>query len=509
VKDPCHEYEYRLYERATALYPRCPSDGYELLRFGRILSDHPTLTAPEDKATWVAVPVDASGTLSYVDVSRTSVIKLSDADFPFFTGWKKIDRDNAPVGDDGLFSYYKLRQLVGDSTDNTYPRQPDDPGFSLDDQLAYYVERNDHVRAKLSGLVCHAKSEWDPANNDEGYGDLNRPDRYFGKTRDTDPDGYERFIEFVKKVQFMDQIPALSGGKKFWFFHPLAFIRHFRRCGWLAKNEFAQIYSDNHYSRHQQPAAAQLRQTYLIPLNLATRKYGLTSPTRLAHFLGQGAVESAWLTSMQETSMLGHLDAMGFHGTVINPASKNLEATLGHWYGAIQSEDDAWFRSVKFNSHGGRIAGSYNWKNGNCDLEDAQKFRRRGFKQLTGRSNYAAYWVFKGWISRASFTALWWTDSAFIAHNRVAMTKVPATIENPHLVSYPENCVDSGSFYLCCARPKVVSRIDQDFQQIAISNSDKDKEMQISREVTYAINGGYIGEMQRLEYARLAKNILL
>jgi hypothetical protein len=136
------------------------------------------------------------------------------------------------------------------------------------------------------------------------------------------------------------------------------------------------IYSDNQYSRHQQPTADQLREMYLKPMNWAARKYGLNSSTRLAHFLGQGAVESGWLTSMQETSMLGHLDESGLHGTAVNPKSRISESQLGHWYGAISSEDDAWFRSVKFNSHGGRIAGSYDWKNGNCDGEDAQKISR-------------------------------------------------------------------------------------------------------------------------------------
>ncbi len=112
--------------------------------------------------------------------------------------------------------------------------------------------------------------------------------------------------------------------------------------------------------------------------------------------------------------------------------------------------------------HGARITGSYDWRNGNCDRVDAQKFRGRGFKQLTGRSNYSDYWVFKSWISTTSFSASWWQDPAFIAHNRSGVTKVPAMIDEPQRVSLRENCLDSGGFYLRFSRPNVAKRIDQD-----------------------------------------------
>lgn len=120
-----------------------------------------------------------------------------------------------------------------------------------------------------------------------------------------------------------------------------------------------------------------------------------------------------------------------FYGKAINPASKEPEATLGHWYGKNSSEDDAWYRSEKFNSHGVRITRSYDWRNGNCDAVDSQKFRGRGFKQLTGRSNYADCWTFRGWLSISTFTADWWTDPSFRAHNRSGMKKIPATIDAP------------------------------------------------------------------------------
>lgn len=314
VKDKSDDYEYNLYARAMKLYPACPSDGYEMLRFGRILADSPTLTV-QNNATWIAVPFDASGAQGYVDISKTSVVKLSDADFPFFTGWKKIDNENAPLDANGLFSYYKLRQLVGDATATAYEIPQGDPQFSLDNQLTYYVQRNDSVRDGLSGFVCHTQSEWDPANNDQRYQDLNLPDGYFGKCKDTDPDGYERFIGFVKKLQFMDDVPSLAGGKKFWFFHPLAFIRHFRRCGWMNSRELAQciprkIIDETKDSSHHKifptgaiPWAKALHraQTFASHLNPTLRKYGIShSALRMSFFLGNAIQETIYLSATAE-----------------------------------------------------------------------------------------------------------------------------------------------------------------------------------------------------------------
>jgi hypothetical protein len=244
VKDRYAEYEYKLYQRATALYPACPSDGYELLRFGRILgTDQPTLPASA-RGTWVAVPFDENGTQGYVDVSRDAIQKLSDADFPFFMGWQKIEDINTPLDEAGLWRFDELRKLVGDATADQHSASQTDPEFTLDDNLTGYVQGSDAVRARLKGFVCHAPSEWDPANNDPRYKGLNEPDGFFGSRADTDPDGYNKFLGFLKKFQFLDQT-SLGGGQKFWFFHPLAFIRHFRKCGWLSHGEFVQLLPSN------------------------------------------------------------------------------------------------------------------------------------------------------------------------------------------------------------------------------------------------------------------------
>ncbi|MBY4734509.1 M23 family metallopeptidase [Cupriavidus pauculus] len=519
-------YEYDLYKRASSLYPTCPSDGYELLRFGRILTTPATLSAaptgvppPIDSAPGrrpgiSAIPVNrcsiwmraafAAGQQGYVDVSDPAIEKLSDADFPFFKGWQKISEGSGPFGNDGLCDIDALKTILNDTTATQSPQElAQTEEYQKEDALVRYVKSKDSIRGQLRGFVCEATSQWDSSQNEAQYGKLkNVGEFYHGNEA-----GYEKFIRLLKSFQFWGKT-GLPAEEKLWFFHPLEFIEIFRRCGWLSESEFKQIYSDDRYGRSQQPSPAELRDKYLKPFNLAARKFGLASPIRLAHFLGQGAMESGWLASMQETSMLGRVDATGFHGTAKNPASMLQEATLGHWYGQIPSEDDAWFRSVKFNSHGSRITGSYDWKSGNCDREDSQKFRGRGFKQLTGRSNYADYWVFRGWIDPSSFSQSWWSDPAYVAHNRSGMKKIPAEISDPHRVALPENCIDSGGFYLRGKRPRVAQKIDKDLPHAAKTDAEKKSERDISRAVTIAINGGYIGDEQRLEFTRAAKRVL-
>jgi len=74
------DYEYDMYKRATALYPACASDGYELLRFGRILSPSPTLRTPAECSTWIRMTF-AAGQEGYIDVSDSAIVKLTMGSF--------------------------------------------------------------------------------------------------------------------------------------------------------------------------------------------------------------------------------------------------------------------------------------------------------------------------------------------------------------------------------------------------------------------------------------------
>ncbi|MBC8639728.1 hypothetical protein IAG25_23115 [Caballeronia sp. EK] len=313
VQDKFEEYEYNLYERATTLYETCPSDGYELLRFGRILStDTPTLHV-DQRATWMAVPY-ASGKIGYIDVNAATIQKLSDADFPLFRDWQKIEDGNTPFDPEGLCGYDELCQIAGvtDAEPSSQGSMPNE--FSHDQRLAAYVQGKVEVRAKLKGFICHAKSEWDESNNDERYGGLNASEGFFGKRKETDPHGYENFINFVKEFQFMGQTP-LTEGKKFWFFHPTALIRHFRKCGWVSARELAQCIPSKVIDETKNAAKQKIfplasikweraysrAQRFLPFLSLTLRKYGISNDgLRVAYFFGNAIQETTYLSTTVE-----------------------------------------------------------------------------------------------------------------------------------------------------------------------------------------------------------------
>ncbi|WP_423393663.1 peptidase M23 [Burkholderia sp. LMG 21824] len=494
------DYEYDLYKRATALYSSCPSDGYELLRFGRILSPSPTLGA-DARVTWMRVnwAADKAG---YVDINDSSIQKFSDADFLSFMGWQKVSEGNTPFSSDGLCDVEALKRLLKDGADHETPAAEGEmPEAHKAKALSAYVKGNALVRQQLCGLVCNAPSEWDSTGNEERFARLlDEGGFYHGNDK-----GYNDFMKYLKEVQFWNKT-GLPAGQKLWFFHPLAFIRHFRKATWFSKEEFALLYSDIHMSGN----AGAIREKYRKPLNFSLRKYGIESYLKQSHFLGQGAVESGFLCTMQESSMVGKVTEFAIYGVRVNPISVRSEKDLGHWYGEIPGEDDPYFRLTKYNSIGGVIASSYDWRFGNCDREDAQKFRGRGFKQLTFRSNYSDYWLYRGWIRQSSFTASWWSDSQYKEKNRALMKKIPARIDDPQIVATePENCLDSGAWYITCLRPKVVRAIDRDGFCIPKTAAELEREVEIIKDVTMAINGWLNGIDKRIKYTRMIKEVLL
>ena len=302
------DYEYDLYKRATALYATCPSDGYELLRFGRILSVPATLTGqpassppsvdgalpgnphpvnvPGQSVTWMKVTW-ATDQVGYIDINDSKVHKFSDADFLSLMGWQKVSDRNTPFDGDGLCDAGALKKLLNDAWDNheTALEQAQATEAAKDDAI-FSLKSNDQVRRQLRGFVCQAPSEWDSTHNDQRYAKLLDKGEFY----DGNMQGYNDFLKYLKEVQFWDKT-GLPAGQKLWFFHPLAFIRLFRKCAWFTKDEFALIYPDSHMSGN----ADAIREKYRKPLNFSLRKYGMLNYLKQSHFLGQGAVESNFL----------------------------------------------------------------------------------------------------------------------------------------------------------------------------------------------------------------------
>ncbi|CAG4928820.1 hypothetical protein R70241_05782 [Paraburkholderia saeva] len=220
-----------------------------------------------------------------------------------------MDDDNTPFNDAGRCDYATLCGLTGiqDSLPAAQPLEADpNNNNAVDLQLASYVQNTDGVDEKLRGMVFKARSEWDPANNEERYKDLNDPYGFFGKQKDTNPDGYTRFTDFLSKFQFLDKTPL--AGQQLWFFHPLAFIRHFRRCAWLSAQEMAECFPRSllqleltqfRPSKLAWNSALLHAEKWNRSFNRGTRKYGINS-IRLLYFLAHVIPETGRLSLVKE-----------------------------------------------------------------------------------------------------------------------------------------------------------------------------------------------------------------
>ncbi|WP_320535069.1 M23 family metallopeptidase [Robbsia andropogonis] len=460
---PGKPYEFEMPKIANLLAPNNQSPTYELLRYGRIVGED---SLPAGVGNWQCIASPSDG-IAYVDLNVPSVVKLSDADFPRFLGWQRIHDGEAGtrLTSDGRCCAKAVLNLLD-------VNQPSD--ITEDDALSRL--RNPALRKKMRRLVCEFRTEWDAAHFDSTYQFLLR-DSASGESPSRAAMTHEQYVAFKAHANALQWWfdAALDIAPTLWHFHPIEFINWMRKCGWIDKSTLARIYKVT-------PEAT--RERYRTALNQVMQKYVITNPIRQSHFLGQGAVESLSLKVMQEASN--------------KFASRRSEAELGHWYGSTTDESDRYYCSEKFNGLGKRIKISYSWIGGNVGDIDAQKFRGRGFKQLTGRANYADYWVYRGWLRRSEFDARWWDDDGYRKRDVAQMRRRPASINYPErLIATPYNCIDSGGFYIAFKRSKVKAEIDRGSGVHPNAKSDVNIGMSISRRVTYAINGGYNDDEKR------------
>ena len=492
--------EYALYREATERHESLheadrlkssPSGWFGLLRFGRNLGyGNGTDLLPDDAQHWRRIPTSV-GTI-WADLNSVGSHKFSDADFPLVAGWNCFDDDRNTNSQ--LCESPQLRRLLRHQEDIPYLAKSERRG-EIDERRSIARRLGDvAVQPILRKAVCCFPTEWDRNTVEQRHSWLRDPSEGLHLE---DAANWAVLATHLNYLSFPD-LPA-SYKNATWRFHPTEFIVTFKSCGWLSKNELAKIY----------PATdAAIRSNYWKAINDVMRKFLITDGNRQSHFFGQGAVESDCLRDMQEKSMRGIIEPTRLLGRTINPRSAAMETD--HWYGDRVDEDDAWFRLEKFNSRGVRITRSYSWVNGNAGDIDAQKFRGRGFKQLTGLDNYAGYWLFRGWLHQNSFDRNWWNDPQYKLKNASGMIKRMPCINNPHTISNnPFNCLDSGGWYLIFKRPRVMLAIDNDKAELAVTANDKILEKSVSLAVTVAINGGRIGDERRLEFTRQVKMILL
>jgi hypothetical protein len=358
---PETDYEYDLYRRATALYSTCPSDGYEMLRFGRVLSSSTT------QPTWVKITY-AAGKQGYIDIGKSEIKKLSDADFPSFMGWQKLSDGNTPFGSDGLCDIDALKKIIKDAETSEQPTVVvATTEVQKADALSSYVKGNDGVRQALRGFICNAPSEWDSTKNATRYTKLLDEGGYYHGNEQ----GYNDFLKYLKEIQFWDTT-GLPAGQKLWFFHPLAFIRHFRKCGWLTLDELGATFprypfytqsgnprraitTDNDIYKMTAAIARQRVQNHVGPLNRCLRKYLGSNPKRIAMFLAQILLETAQWRNLGGTKRLMHEWGFGQYSAA-NPATQYYGPFYGHgimqltWAGNFEAYGN--YRSIPNNDSG-------------------------------------------------------------------------------------------------------------------------------------------------------------
>lgn len=317
--------EYNLYKDATdrhniviKAHPHAqssPSGWYELLRFGRNLgrSDTGKDPLPDNAAHWRKIKTIAGNEI-WADLNAPGSYKFSDADFLPQFGWNCYDDDIADK--DQRCDSLKLKALI-----RTQDDQPDPDRNKDDVKLSRRLGDKDVARA-LRRTICKFPSEWDRGTISQRYGWLNEMEYGF-KDR---PDDWKRFENHLKAISF-DKLPQEYLNAQ-WHFHPTEFIKLFRKCGWLSEKEFKQLLplmvlrGKETSAAWEQVAPNNAKEkensvftAHRIPLNQAFRKYGITTPQRMAAFFGNSIQETAWWGKLHEgnsTQWYSPWDGRGF-----------------------------------------------------------------------------------------------------------------------------------------------------------------------------------------------------
>ena len=348
-------YEYDLYKTATKLYPDCASAGYELLRFGRVVGPDADRLPADKRENWQSISFTAEKS-GYVNLSDARVYKLSDADFPWFMGWTKVSESAGALSDDGLCDSKVILDLLQEANGADAPS-----AHANLDRLASYLHDHEEVRQKLRGLICEAPTEWDKSTNHQRFDRLTQAGEHY----EGNAEGLEKFLQFVEQFQFWDKTGLPT---KVWHFHPLKFVDHFRKCGWLSNRELVRATKKSIVNQKGVREESLTWQEVInrlstgnatrpgdiaIYLNKAMKKYGIVTALRRAHLFGQIAAET------------------------------------GRWRTMVEGGNDDYFKKYEPRTDQGV-------KLGNTNQGDGKRFKGRGLIQLTGRESYGKYGSFRG-----------------------------------------------------------------------------------------------------------------
>jgi hypothetical protein len=294
-----HGAEYQFYTRSNKIvdeFPAAnrpaPSALYELFRFGRVINSPDEKLEPTNCPHWRYVSsCDGKG---WVNLNASEVRKYSDADFPQWKSWALIDddADGNSQADSPL-----LAELI---------RKASGAEGQLTRQELARALGTQKVRAVTDKSICKFPSEWNADTVDARWGWLQA-----SKDHELTGSDWTNFRAHVITLGVPSgALPeALRGAH--WHFHPYSFVNHFRKCQWLSANEFKQLIPRHAMRRHAgsylwEPiqtdltGGASIAVNHRIALNKTARKYGITSPLRLACFYGNALQETQWLQLLSE-----------------------------------------------------------------------------------------------------------------------------------------------------------------------------------------------------------------
>jgi hypothetical protein len=461
------DYEYAMYEIATALYPSCPSAGYELLRFGKVLGTDKDKLAANENHNWQVVTF-ANGEQGYIDLADSSVVTqvLSDADFPFWLGWQKgIGGLFADSGQCDMHDLLDVLKVSHDGENSDASRQ----------QLRDYFgdPEHRHVRDWSQRLVVQYPSEWDKANNTrctklkekDGLAP-GRDGPFFGND-----DEYDKHMQFVESLQWWGD--AGLGDSNVWHFHPFAFIKHFRKCGWLSDDELS----------------------YMMPAHIALTQSG---PLRTPTGASLSAEQSRKRLSPRKNALNRALRKYSLNAT---------SQRLGLFFAQTIIETDRW---KTFREYGQGAA--------NPNIPMAQyyaAFYGRGAMQLTWADAYEKYGQFRRFNDaidayadpRITQTSMhYWSDpTARDAHGHIIGVKgVPkrwAPRFDPDIVaSDVANACDSAGFFWVWKHHSGARNINR--------VADKQFSASVVDRINKLVNGGGFGYFERFAYSYYTRHIL-